>query len=549
MKPLARQLGALLADGLEEDVRAQEAAAKADATRRALEGITLERLVSAPEFADLPVSPVQRALCRAADGLPFELDRMRFHVGAELFTCTERPRVVILRTGVRAGKTLIAVLGLLLSVLTCRMRRPPTPEELADGVLPAADGLVGVRPGELVRALIVAPKLRLSKGPLAHLVGTMRRSKLLAPMLVSSTAENAIVRRPDGVEVSIDMVAASTGGTNIRSTWLAGCLLDEADFHDDEDGVVNLAEQVKAARPRLLPGVQLWIVSSPLAEETPFDMMFRAAFGKPGPELAFHSDTRSMNPTLDRATEARERAADPENAAREYDAIPLPTGGSAFFPPSAIAACINHDRSMQLEPEERVPHFGGVDLGFRKNSSAWAFARYQNRRVVLAYTREMVPEKGTPLRPSDVCRALCEDAHAYRCGSVRGDLHYADTAHEEFAKHKNRLNQTVIYDEWAPTTELNTEEFSAFRRLMLEGKLELPNDPRLLKQLRDTKGKAMPGSQVIRIVLPKHGHTHGDVLRAVVHACVQVPTDEGARVAPIVTSDSRWGGSEGRGFG
>jgi hypothetical protein len=287
-------------------------------------GLDLLTLVTSPDLAaHTSASPAQRLLMLAADGKPandvLPPDRMMFHIGTERLP-SGRPRLVVLRTGVRAGKSLIAAMALLHSALTCQFRREPNAEA---GELPGPDGMIGIMKDEFVRALIVAPKLKMSRAPLLWIKGRMKNSPVLKKYIVKEREESIVIRRPDGAEVTIEIVAADSGGGNLRSTWLAGILFDEAAFHDGDDGVVNLSENYRAAAPRLLHGAQAWIVSSPWSDDDQFHKIFSMYYGKPGRQLAFHSDTRSMNPSLEQEVIDEERARDPDNAAREYDAIPL----------------------------------------------------------------------------------------------------------------------------------------------------------------------------------------------------------------------------------
>lgn len=504
--------------------------------------LTLEKLATDVRFGGFPASAAQRALCRAADGFSvvdlLTPEERIFHFGAENIEPT-RPRTVVLRTGVRAGKSFLAACALLHSILTCSFRRPPLV-----GELPGPDGLVGVRKGELVRALIVAPLLRLSRSPLMHLVGTMLASKVLAPLLVKHGAESCVIRRPDGNEVTVELVAASSGGANLRSTWLAGVIFDEADFHDAEDAAVNLPDNYRAAVTRMLPGAQIWIPSSPWADEGPFHEMFCAAFGRPARALAFHSSTRAMNPTLDREDEAAERKRDPENAAREYDAVPLKSGSKLFFSGDAIDKCAT--RASRHLPPNGERHYAGVDLGFRKNSSALAIARGEAGKVSLAYFEELRPAPGAPLKPSEVCIGFGKKCQEYSADTMRGDLHGADEASERLAE---LSHPDVSYEEWVPTGDHQAEAFTTFRTLMQEEQLDLPNDARLLSQLRAVRSRPMPGGR-IGVQLPKQGAAHGDLLMAVVLACTQVSVmAKGLGFVDMgdFDSDSRWG-SGARGY-
>lgn len=548
--------------------------------------LTLERLVCSADLGALAASDAQLALIRAADGKPLNdvlpPDRMRFHFHVEQLPGepandgllwngdrlpSRRPRLVVLRTGVRAGKTLISVLALLLSVLTCRFRRPPTPEELARGVRPAADGMVGVRTGELVRAVIVAPRLELTRAPFAHLVSTMNASPALKALFVAKPlAESCKIRRPDGHEVEIKCLAADAGGANLRSTWLAGALFDEADFHDDEDKSVNLTENLRACAARMLTGAQIWIPSSPWAEGSAFDKLIGEIFKEQlrDGRLAFHSDTFSMNPTANREEAAAMRRTDPDNAAREYDAIPFGAGAELFYPEDAIRQTFTRtevylasgdgNRIEVLVPEPRYAHTAGGDLGFRGNSSALSISRSEVGRVRLAFRLELRPERGKSLKPSEVVREFAFWCMRYGAPAIIGDRHYADTAHEELSKLRRALEdpskadagqrawvervracpfartaKVPMYIEWDTSQKHTAEAHTEMRRRMQEGLVELPADDRMREQCRETKRRAGTGGHV-QILLPRKGMAHGDLWGATVIACTEAPLE--VRAAP-----------------
>lgn len=505
--------------------------------------LTLEALVTTPTLGALSASPVQTALLRSADGRPandlLPPERMIFHFGAPRLPENDnglihtgerlpsgRPRYVILRTGVRAGKTLISVLALLLSVLTCRFRRPPKKDL---GELPGPDGLVGVREGELVRALIVAPRLENTRAAFAQLIATMRASPKLRTLLVKAPLANScLIRRPDGQVVEIKRIAADIGGANLRSTWLAGALFDEADFHDGDDAAVNLTENLRACRARLLEGAQIWIPSSPWAEDSAFDRLFKEAFKAPlaNGTLAFHSDTVSMNPTIDREEMARERASDPDNAAREYDAIPFGAGTTRFFPNDAIEKCVRVGRALTLPPTSAL-HYAGADYGLTKNSAAQAIARPENGKATLVHLEELRPTKDQSVGPALTVPRFLRTAITYNCRTIRGDHYLAPLREEERAKFVAALPGTErakvpVFEAFDPNRDAQAALFAELKRRMQAGEVEFPDDPRLLAQLKGTTVAHLPGGAT-KIVLPKQGQAHGDILMAVALAIVACP--------------------------
>jgi hypothetical protein len=492
--------------------------------------LTLEALVCNPDLGALPATPAQRALLRALDGVPIgdilSRERMLFHFAAETIPA-EKPTIVYLRTGVRAGKTLISVLDGLHSVLTCQFRRPPDKDK---DELPGPDGMVGVRPGELVRAVVVAPKLKLARSPLQHLIGTMEASPRLRKLFAEKpNKESCKIRRPDGHVVEIELVAADVGGAGLRSTWLAAAMLDEADFHDDEGAAVNLDDNLDACRARMLSGARIMVPSSPWAEGSQFDVNFLAAQKAPlhlG-ELAFHSDTVSMNPTVDRGAIARLREREPEVAAREYDAIPYGAGQSLFFPPDAIEKCINLTRDITLPPRSGL-HYCGADYGLTKNSATQAIARPENGKATLVYVDELRPTKEQSVGPALTVPRFLRAGMAYGCRTIRGDHYLAPLREEERRKFLASLipderARVPIFEAWDPNRDAQAELFADLRRRMQAGEVDLPNDPRLIAQIKATGVVHLPGGAT-KIVLPKQGQSHGDVLMAVALAIVACPS-------------------------
>jgi hypothetical protein len=491
--------------------------------------LTLERLLDDASLVNFRMSVVQRAMVRAAGGMPvgdiLSEDKKKYHFGG-VHLPDIRPRTVIPRTGVRAGKTYISACAMIDSMLTCSLRHVPTKEELDGGVLPDSDGMTGVRPGEQIKCLIVTPRAHQGKQAFGYIVGALNASQRLKKLIVHSTLETITIRRPcDGKEIRVEMVAASPRGNNLRGFWLAGVLFDEAAFWGDDDAAVNLRDNVGAAVTRLLPGAQCWMPSSPWADSGLYHELFEKAFSpklRDSDTLAFHSDSRALNPALDRKLESDARAEDPQNAAREYDAIPLSSLSNLFFPPPAIVLCTDMSRTAEngnltLEPYPGVPHFAGSDLGFRKNSSTLAICRVRLDPIIeLAYYEEWIPQPGTPLKASVVVHSFGASCQQYGCDELRGDNAYLHDALEHL---ESLPGPAVSYDSYNPTQTENAAMFTQFRTLLCEGRINMPNDPRLLGQLKKVLGKPIAGGRM-QIMLPKQGAAHGDLVVAFVHAAV-----------------------------
>lgn len=518
------------------------------------EGLTLEKLFElVPNFT--PSAP-QVALARAINGQPvgdvLPDERLLFHFGCSTqmrLWCT-KPRVIYLRCGIRAGKTYVAALGVLVSALTCSTRRPLTPDEVAAGVEADADGLVpALRQGERARVVMVTPKASQSSQAFGYVLNAVESIEELRRLIVHKTTETLLLRRPhDGVEVLFEMVAASPRGNNIRSGWLAGALFDESAFFGDGPGAaITLTDNLAAATTRMLPGAQVWLPSSPWSDQWSWHETIEAALGHPSEDvLAFHSDSVSFNPSIDRSLIEAARRKDPLEAAREYDAKPLSSLGNAFFPPAviAMALAVAPGRLRILPPDATLTHHAGSDLGFRRNSSALAIARARDEVVELAYMEERMPMPGAPLKPSEVCQAFGRTCLQYGAGAMRGDLHYAETARENLDRIREtddltaRVIGAIDYTEWAPTLDNISAMYTTMRDLMAEGKLSLPDDPRLLSQIKGVLSKPIGGGK-LQVHLPKQGRAHADLLVAV----AQAVEDASVGARHVGTYDARWDNS------
>lgn len=480
---------------------------RAIAGRQEAQGpLPFRAFMESPWFCKLELSPVIAAIADASEGLPVHLDDATC---VRIFGCEakhipkSRRLTVVVRAGGRGGKSsrLLAT-----KAIHAAWETPlPTLQE-----------------GEHARALIIAPDKSLALQDLNYVRGYIEESKDLSAAVVRDTVECITIKRPsDGKIVDITIGAATRGGKAARGRTLVFVGFDEAAFFYADDGyTVTDKEIYRAAIQRIVPnGGQIWIVSTPWLEGIGI-MEDRIAedFGVHEKSLVAVGGTRDLNPSWDPTGEIERdmRDDDPENAAREIDAVPLSAGTKFFFPPDAVKLAIASNRTGNLEPNNSTS-FAGVDLGFRRNSSALAIARYDNGKTRLVYYDEKRPKKGEPLKPSEVTAAFGAACQRYNAAKMRGDLHYVDTAKEELAK---MAGKQVTYDEWKPTAENMADAFTSLRKIMSEGEADLPNDPRLLSQIRQTMIRHLDGGTV-KIVLPKQGQAHGDLLMAVALAFSQ----------------------------
>jgi hypothetical protein len=174
--------------------------------------------------------------------------------------------------------------------------------------------------GELAYCFFGGPKLRHARIGLRFALDAARKAGIATE---NETADGFTLIRADKRRVRLECFAASRGGDNTRGVSIVAAHLIEAAFYlDEQTGVVNDEAIFAAIVPRLLPGGQIIIESSPWSAE--FGLLaseFQKNHGCPTTALAGFCPTLLMRDDPETAaTVARERLRDPENARREFDA-------------------------------------------------------------------------------------------------------------------------------------------------------------------------------------------------------------------------------------
>ncbi len=383
-------------------------------------------------------------------------------------------------------------------------------------------------PGEVGEAPIIAPDMSLAGQTLRYIKGALRHPMLRAyvvdPDDISDETDRSelLLRRAGGKQVRIICRAANGRGTSGRGRSLVSAAMDEAAFFRDANYAVNDDEIYKALAPRLLPGGQLIIPSTPWAQSGLIYDRFVANHGDPsqagvaveakleGTAMAVHAESTELRTNPDFLdTVQLETKRDPENARREFRAHFMTSTAADFLDPESI--------NRAIDPAEFVPQWGdqlvaGIDLGFRSNSSALVIAYLRGLEVFVAVVEERRPEPGQPLRPSAVMQDFASVLKEKNSTAVMADQHYRDTALEYLSP----VGIGLLDAPPAPATA-----WLKVRDLLREGRLHLPPHVKMLAQLRRVRGKASSGGNV-SIELPRDPTgEHGDLVAAMALAVFQ----------------------------
>lgn len=294
--------------------------------------------------------------------------------------------------------------------------------------------------------------------------------------------------------------------------------MDECAFFGDEDYAVSDKGIYEAVNPRILPGGQLILASTPWGEAGLLYEKFKA--GTNDLTLVAHAPTHLLHDSdLTRTIIADGRATDPENARREFDAQFMTMGSGQYFDGNAIRSSVRDD---DVRRDVRYRYAVGVDLGFKSDSSAVVVVQFDGELYRVGCVRELRPVEGAPLVPSEVVATVASIAKEFGCTYVISDGHYREAVAEYLRKEDLGLVD-------APAGQTGKIESYARARAMLhEGRCILPDHPRLLSQLRSVVAKPTAGGGLTITSPRKPGGGHGDLVSAWVlamwhlsHAIVQ----------------------------
>ena len=481
------------------------------------------------------LSPAQQVFaCVAFDGVqPRDLDDADRAIARQLFEDVDEVpeaarKVISLVKGARVGGTwLCALRGVHLALHV---------------------DLAHLAPGERAFVGITGPSKKLARQALRYALGAVESKPALRKLLLGTpSTDNFAIKRPDGRVVEFQIQAVSIRGAEQRGAWLVFFHLVEASFLRDPDtGACNDRDAFKAARPRLLKGGQLVLESTAWLTESLHWQLYEANLGNPTTALSCLAPTVLMRSDDPEVLEhvAQEYARDPDEADCEFGGKPQPTGSTHWFDVESIKSCTMLGTALVLPDPESRSCFAAGDAGFRRDASTLCIVHRDNDQLVVVDTLELRPTKGNPLRPSEVVAAWADMLTRYGCTSVACDLHYVESLREHLESHK------LYLDELPAGQQGKVDQYLATRNAMREGRLRLPNDERLQRQLRDVVYRATSGGG-LDISSPRRGYgSHGDLVASLVGAVYVAHRNAGGLTVPPteVKSESTIWGSDGPGW-
>lgn len=386
-------------------------------------------LTSELGFGLTTASPLQRAVCWLLQGEAIPRDLWDAPMGdgeppvsAAFGEVMPQPgsTEVLLLCGVRGAKTLIASAACVWKALT------------AD--LSSTAGL-SMRQGEVPRVSLVSRLVDNARESYNYIVGAMTQSWALRPFLAREPKADLIeLLHPSGQRVAIKVIAMTSSGVSLVSRWAVSVIFDEAPrMASEDDGVVNLEEQVRAVRSRLIKGgVIMYIGSAYGAKGFVYDLYEKNWSKQDSKVPVVKALAFWMNPvywTPERCRELEEK--DPDAYGNDV-LCKFRDPESQLFPAHVLDACLRKENFV-IPYEEGKRYVAVMDPAATTN--AWTFGIAEspdNRKFRVVYTRQWKALKGESLSPKSVLLEIKETCDGYRIPSVLSDQFSSD-AHRDIA--------------------------------------------------------------------------------------------------------------------
>jgi phage terminase large subunit-like protein len=327
--------------------------------------------------------------------------------------------------------------------------------------------------GERGYVVVIAPTKKQASVAFQYISARLENSPSMRAMISGEPHDNE-VDLVNGITISVLAANQRTA----RGFSIVCCIFDEeAFFFDDATNANPASEILKAIRPGMsgCPTAKLVRISSPFAKVGNLWESWRDRARHPE-VLTWKLDTRTMNPSIDRAFLDAEEARDPESFAREYDGQ-FYESTSAFLPADAVEACVVRDR-IELPPQQGVQYWSALDVAFKGDFFAFCIVNRVGSKVVQSFIRSWKGSRSSPVNLAQVLSEIVSTLRSYHCWKIHGDSVCSEPVRQALA------SQGV---EFVQATTLGTRAapiWSTLRTLVTSREMELLDDAQTITELK-----------------------------------------------------------------
>jgi len=350
-------------------------------------------------------------------------------------------------------------------------------------------------PGERGVVLLLAQNMRQAQVVRGYIQGKIERSPILSRHVESTRAYEL------DLDNRITIAIHPASFRSIRGLSVVACICDEIAFWWTEDGYANPdVEILRAVRPAMatFPNAKLVLASSPYAMSGVLWDIWRAR-KKDREVLVWHAPTALMNPAVPEQFLKAEKRRDPDNYKREYEAEFTEAVG-AFLPASAIEACVVEGRT-ENEPVPGTHYVAAIDAAFKGDRFVFAVGhrRERDRVVVIDHFSSWKGSRQEPVKLGDVVPEIQRQKVRYRFNRVLGDQFASEPIRDAF------LRAGMSFQEVPFTLPSKGDLYGNLRALIVDGRIELLDHKRSLRELRGLEVELLPGGNA-RIGHGARGH-------------------------------------------
>jgi hypothetical protein len=357
--------------------------------------------------------------------------------------------------------------------------------------------------GETGVLLCVAQDQRVAKKILDFVEANLSDSEILRQLIKGRTQDS--IELTNGINIEVRPASFR----KLRGPTYIGIICDELAFWFTEAAYANPdIEVLAAARPGLLTtGGPLIMASSPYAKMGVLWDTYRRHYGPDGAPsvLVTKGSTRDFNATIPQAEIDRELERDRARNTAELLAE-FRSDLESFVPIEVVESCVGS--YYEMGPVAGTSYYGFTDpSGGSDDSFSLGIAHRDGERVVVDAIREIKP----PLSPENVIAEFVSVLKSYHCHKVTGDRYGGEFPREQFRK------RGITYN---VSERVKSDIYVDFLPLLNSGRVMLPRNEKLIRQLCSLERTTVRGSGKDTIDHPRDRGMHDDLANAVAGAAV-----------------------------
>jgi hypothetical protein len=357
--------------------------------------------------------------------------------------------------------------------------------------------------GETGVLLCVAQDQRIAKKLLDFVEANLQDSEILRQLVKGRTLDTIELTN----NITIEVRPASR--TKLRGPSYIGIICDELAFWFTDASFAHPdVEVIAAARPGLLTTHgPLIMASSPYAKQGVLWDTYRKHYGPDGAPsvLVAKGTTRDFNQTIPQAEIDRELERDRARNTAELLAE-FRSDLENFVSIEVVESCVGS--YYEMGPVAGVSYYGFTDpSGGSDDSFSLGIAHRDGERVVVDCIREVKP----PLSPENVIAEFVSVLKSYHCHKVTGDRYGGEFPREQFRK------RGITYN---VSERVKSDIYVDFLPLLNSGRVMLPRNEKLIRQLCSLERTTVRGSGKDTIDHPRNRGMHDDLANATAGAAV-----------------------------